>query len=77
MKKFKNGTLPDDDPFGYISQISGYGNALGKERGTFLAFDKSSGELATYTHAQLENTKLKIKQVKHDVSLPAPPDRCF
>ena len=77
MKKFKNGTLPDDDPFGYISQISGYGNALGKERGTFVAFDKSSGELATYTHTQLENTKLKIKQVKHDVSLPAPPDRCF
>lgn len=77
MKKFKNGTLPDDDPFGYISQISGYGNALGKERGTFVAFDKSSGELATYTHAQLENTKLKIKQVKRDVALASPPDRCF
>lgn len=77
MKKFKNGTLPDDDPFGYISQISGYGNALGKERGTFVAFDKSSGELATYTHTQLENTKLKIKQVKEDVALSDPPDRCF
>lgn len=77
MKKFKNGTLPDDDPFGYISQISGYGNALGKKRGTFLAFDKSSGELATYTHSQLENTELKIKEVKAAVALPEPPDRCF
>ena len=77
MKKFKNGTLPDDDPFGYISQISGYGNALGKERGTFLAFDKSSGELATYTHSQLENTEIKIKEVKAAVELPEPPDRCF
>jgi len=77
MKKFKNGTLPDDDPFGYISQISGYGNALGKKRGTFLAFDKSSGELATYTHSQLENTELKIKEVKTAVALPEPPDRCF
>lgn len=77
MKKFKNGTLPDDDPFGYISQISGYGNALGKKRGTFLAFDKSSGELATYTHSQLENTEIKIKEVKAAVALPEPPDRCF
>ena len=77
MKKFKNGTLPDDDPFGYISQISGYGNALGKKRGTFLAFDKSSGELATYTHSQLENTEIKIKEVKAAVALPDPPDRCF
>jgi len=77
MKKFKNGTLPDDDPFGYISQISGYGNALGKKRGTFLAFDKSSGELATYTHSQLENTEIKIKEVKEAVELPDPPDRCF
>ena len=77
MKKFKNGTLPDDDPFGYISQMSGYGNALGKKRGTFLAFDKSSGELATYTHSQLENTKIKIKEVKEAVGMPKPPDRCF
>lgn len=77
MKKFKNGTLPNDDPFGYISQISGYGNALGKKRGTFLAFDKSSGELATYTHSQLENTEIKIKEVKAAVALPDPPDRCF
>ena len=77
MKKFKNGTLPDDDPFGYISQISGYGNALGKKRGTFLAFDKSSGELATYTHSQLENTEIKIKEIKAAVELPEPPDRCF
>ena len=77
MKKFKNGTLPDDDPFGYISQISGYGIALGKKRGTFLAFDKSSGELATYTHSQLENTEIKIKEIKAAVELPEPPDRCF
>lgn len=77
MRKFKNGTLPDDDPFGYISQISGYGNALGKSRGTFLAFDKSSGELATYTHSQLENTEMKIAEIKKAVSQPEPPERAF
>ena len=77
MKKFKNGTLPDDDPFGYIEQISGYGNALNKSSGTFLAFDKSSGELVTYTHDKLSDTKAKIKKVKADTSLPEPPVRGF
>jgi len=77
MKKFKNGTLPDDDPFGYIDQISGYGNALGKTQGTFLAFDKSSGELATYTHKKLSDTSKRIEKVKAETSLPSPPERSF
>ena len=77
MKKFKNGTLPDDDPFGYIEQISGYGNALDKSSGTFLAFDKSSGQQVTYTHKKLSDTKAKIKKVKADTSLPTPPERGF
>ena len=77
MKKFKNGTLPDDDPFGYISQISGYGNALNKKQGTFLVFDKSSGELATYTHKKLSNTSERITKVKADTSSEHPPERAF
>jgi hypothetical protein len=77
MKKFKNGTLPDDDPFGYIDQISGYGNALDKSSGTFLVFDKSSGQLVTYTHNKLSDTKAKIKKVKADTSMSTPPERGF
>ena len=77
MKKFVNGTLPDDDAFGYISQISGYANAFNKKSGTFLAFDKSGGELATYTHHELEDTSAKISSIKHDVALPEPPERHF
>ncbi len=77
MKKFKNGTLPNDDPFGYIDQISGYGNALGKTTGTFLAFDKSSGELATYTHRKLSDTASRIDKVKRDTSGESPPHRAF
>ena len=77
MKKFKNGTLPDDDPFGYIDQISGYANAFNKKSGTFVAFDKSSGELATYTHSKLSDTKAKIRKVKKDTSLSSPPERAF
>ena len=77
MKKFKNGTLPDDDPFGYIDQISGYGNALNKSQGTFVAFDKSSGELATYTHTKLSDIKSKIEKVKKATSSSSPPKRSF
>ena len=77
MKKFRNGTLPDDDAFGYISQISGYANAMGKKSGTFLAMDKSGGELATYTHKDLEDTSARIKHVKAMLELDTPPDRPF
>jgi hypothetical protein len=77
MKKFKNGTLPDDDPFGYIDQISGYANAFKKKQATFVAFDKSTGELATYTHTKLSDTAAKIKKVKADTSMEEPPERAF
>lgn len=77
MRKFKEATLPNDDPFGYISQISGYANALGKSSGTFLAFDKSSGELATYTHHDLEDTSERIASVSADMARTEPPDRAF
>jgi|TARA_B110000263_G_C15264196_1_gene490301 hypothetical protein len=77
MKKFKNGTLPDDDPFGYIDQISGYANAFKKKQATFVAFDKSTGEIATYTHTKLSDTAAKIKKVKADTSMEEPPERAF
>ena len=72
MKKFKNGTLPNDDPFGYIDQISGYARAFGKDQATFVAFDKSTGELATYTHKELSDTSAKIKKVRADTSRKTP-----
>jgi hypothetical protein len=77
MRKFRDGTLPNDDPFGYISQISGYANALGKSSGTFLAFDKSGGDLATYTHDDLEDTSEKISEIKKAIAMKEPPARAF
>ena len=77
MRKFKDGTLPSDDPFGYIDQMSGYGNALGKDSGTFLAFDKSSGELTTYTQTELSDTSQRIGLVQQAMERVDPPDRPF
>lgn len=48
-KKFASGTLPSCDPFGYLAQISGYKEYLKKERASFLAIDKVSGDLCLYT----------------------------
>ena len=45
MKKFKNGTLPDDDPFGYIIQGHLYGEATGLPFGGWIVINKSSGEV--------------------------------
>ena len=42
-----------------------------------MAFDKSGGDLATYTHHELEDTSAKISSIKHDVALPEPPKRHF
>lgn len=49
FKKFKHGTLPSQDSFGYLPQISGYRTCLKQEATPFfLAVDKVTGELATY-----------------------------
>jgi len=81
FKKFENGTLRDDDAFGYIAQLAAYVEALtpGKE-GAFLAVDKSSGalclmkvsseELVAYNVR--EEAKRKQAMVKGSI-----PDRCY
>lgn len=47
-KKFNDKTLPDNDPFGYLSQISGYRTALKLRRCGFLAVDKVTGDMCFY-----------------------------
>ena len=59
FKKFKNGTLRDDDPFGYISQLAGYERAEGTENGGFLAMNKESGEIALYQPDDLDKPNIK------------------
>lgn len=48
FKKFKNGTLPQQDSFGYLPQISGYRTCLKQDSCFFLAVDKVTGEITTY-----------------------------
>ena len=45
-QKFKNGTILEDDTFGYVQQLSGYSNVLTPgETTAFVALDKVSGAI--------------------------------
>lgn len=48
FKKFYNGTLPEDDPFGYLAQITAYDKVVGKGNPGFLVMDKVTGKLTLY-----------------------------
>ena len=46
FRKFKDGSLAFDDPFGYVAQIKGYAHSEGRDnRFGWLAMDKQNGHL--------------------------------
>jgi len=75
FEKFKHHRLRDDDPFGYISQLSSYlyGSqddplATEKTKAGFLAFDKQFGHIAVDIYdlsEDLENKKTEVLKTKH------------
>ncbi len=85
FKKFKEGGLRYDDPFGYISQLSSYVYGgkddplvLDKERGAFLVMDKVHGHIHLDVHnfkQEIINKPKEIEDVKAMVANPIPPDR--
>tara|TARA_R100000900_G_scaffold146190_1_gene134784 strand:- start:107 stop:967 length:861 start_codon:yes stop_codon:yes gene_type:complete len=79
FKKFKDGTLADDDPFGYISQLSGYAKASKEKSAAFLAIDKQSGELAVLPLHQMEfdDVETTIKNIKKSLEHAEPPPKCY
>ena len=70
FKKFKDGSLRDNDAFGYISQLSSYVYAgkddplvTNKTHGAFLAVDKVSGEICLDVHDFTEDLKTKEQEM--------------
>ena len=88
FRKFKDGSLAYDDPFGYIGQIKGYAYAEGATKFGWLAMDKQNGHL-TYLLYDSKDTqapvhdlisydiKERIDHVKKLVEQPTPPDVCY
>ena len=89
FKKFKDGSLINDDPFGYVDQIKGYAHSEGETKFGWLVMDKTNGHL-TYLKYDMDDesqwywTKLnffsiadRIKHIKKIVKSETPPKRCY
>ena len=79
FKKFKDGTLAEQDTFGYLAQLAGYEAAEGTNSGGFLALNKESGELTLYRPDEFDkpNIKKRITEIKKLVKLDTPPELCY
>lgn len=88
FRKFKDGTLAYDDPFGYVAQIKGYASSEGVTEYGWLAMDKQNGHL-TYLLYDEKNTQApvyekigyditeRVKHIKEMVQQPEPPEHCY
>lgn len=79
FKKFSEGTLIDDDPFGYMAQLAGYEEAEGTEDGGFFAINKESGEICLFRPGNLSkpNIRTKISTIKESLEVDEPPAICY
>lgn len=81
FKKFKEGTLKDDDPFGYYTQLSGYiaDPEYPFDYGAFLAVDKQNGTLALLPVSGSDTVDVpsRILHLKEVLAKEDPPERCY
>lgn len=79
FKKFRDGTLVEQDPFGYLAQLAGYEEAEKTSNGGFLVLNKETGELTMFRPEELDkpNIKDKIKTVKQLIKKKTPPSFCY
>lgn len=80
FRKFENGTLADDDPFGYMDQMAGYCTARNTD-GAFIAVDKQNGHIA-YLPVYKEDLdgiciEDRIEYLKKAVASDVEPERCY
>ena len=81
FQKFKDKTIAEDDPFGYLDQIDAYvvGSSSDplvtiKDRGYLLAVDKTLGHLCLYEHiVRPQSVHKRIDECKRIVERPRPP----
>lgn len=81
FEKFQTGKLLEDDPFGYVAQLSGYAQALKVERAAFIPIDKVLGKIITFELSPEVRSKYdvsnRIKIVREAIKSPTPPSKCY
>lgn len=77
FKKFLNGGLRSDDPFGYIGQLAGYSAADGDPDAAFFVIDKTLGHICLdrYSKEELQeyDIRRRIPEVRKVLSKEQPP----
>jgi hypothetical protein len=81
FRKFSNGTLSDDDPFGYMEQLAGYAEGRDTD-GAFLAANKETGHIAYLPVSREElrrtvNLRERIEYLKTAIESAVEPERCY
>lgn len=66
FKKFVDGSLVDNDSFGYVAQLAGYEEAEQTSNGGFLVLNKETGQITLFRPEELDkpNIKTRIKTIK-------------
>ena len=79
FKKFKEGGLRWDDPFGYIDQLRGYAASLDVQEGGWLVIDKTNGHLCTHfeNFEHDEPITERIEHLKEVVEREERPEQCY
>lgn len=67
FKKFKDGTLAEDDPFGYIGQIKAYAHSEGETKYGWLAMDKQNGHLTYLLYDETDTNHAMHKHLDYDI----------
>ena len=78
FKKFKEGSLLQSDPFGYIGQISSYMEAMDLDEGAFFAINKNSGEMTLMMIDELTtiNAAKRVRELKDIIASKEMPELC-
>ena len=77
FKKFRFGTLFEDDPFGYVMQLEAYAEAEGDTEYGWLAMDKQHGYLTYLKGEKKHDVKARVAHLKDVVAQDVPPaDLC-
>lgn len=81
FKKFQDGSIRQDDPFGYLPQLAGYQKALQPKGSGLLAINKVSGALALclFTFKELDDIPVEdiIARQKKVVGSDKIPEKCY
>tara|TARA_S200002703_G_scaffold159971_1_gene175803 strand:+ start:242 stop:1099 length:858 start_codon:yes stop_codon:yes gene_type:complete len=79
FKKFTEGMVFKDDPFGYVAQLSAYAQANNAKEAGWVVIDKTTGKIAYCPVHQMEmiNASQKIDYLRNAIKDSEPPSRCY